>query len=131
MALKVGFPCELLGTDSTFKQDLCRHMDHFDMHLQDILVLVYFPTHVTSAALHIVPHHVSFDNVSMLCHKITNVANTSGVVLLEVSQKALCFKRDKVAALALLYFLWVGGDVTLVLLGVEGLKVTFGTLHIL
>lgn len=127
----MGFPRELLGTYCTFKQDLCRHVDHFDMHLQDILILVYFPTHVTSAALHIVPHHVPFDNVSMFCHKITNVAYTPGVILLEVNQKALCIKGNKVAALALLYFLWVGGNVTLVLLGVEGLKVTFRTLHVL
>ena len=40
MALQVRLPGELFGTHCTFKQDLCWHMHHFHMHLQDILVLL-------------------------------------------------------------------------------------------
>ena len=39
VALQVGFTCEFLGADRALEQDFSRHVNHLDVHFQNVLVL--------------------------------------------------------------------------------------------
>lgn len=84
MAFEVSLASELLRADCTLEQDLGWHMNHLEMHLQNVLVFVFLSTDGTFAAGCIMSLHVTLNDVTMLGCKSTDVTDTLRMTVPEV-----------------------------------------------